>query len=144
MTLKGRMAFVRSQRYRASMNLAPFRPHLRVLFWLALAGAVTFAIMPQPPQLPTDDLGDKFNHMLAFSVLSALACVGWPRLERLRLIERLSFLGALIEVVQSIPALHRDCDIKDWIADTLAVIVVVWLTDRIARRPGDAGPKRGQ
>jgi VanZ family protein len=31
----------------------------------------------------------------------------------------------MIEVVQSIPGLGRDCDIRDWIADTLAVIAVM-------------------
>ena len=38
-----------------------------------------------------------------------------------RIGERLSFLGALIEVLQAIPELHRDCDIRDWIADTAAI-----------------------
>jgi len=28
-------------------------------------------------------------------------------------------------VVQAIPALHRDSDILDWIADTVAVILVL-------------------
>ena len=35
--------------------------------------------------------------------------------------------GALIEVAQSIPALHRDCDILDWAADTTAVMVALAL-----------------
>jgi VanZ family protein len=126
------------------MDLSLYRPHLRVLFWCALAGATTLAVMPQPPQLPTDAFGDKFNHMLAFSVMAVLGSLGWPTLPRLRLVERLSFLGALIEVVQSIPALNRDCDIRDWVADTLAVVVVVWLTDRIARRRADTGRDQGQ
>lgn len=107
----------------------------RVLFWTALVGASTLAIMPIPPHLPTDALGDKFNHILAFSVMAALAAVAFPAMPRLRVVERLSFLGALIEVVQSIPAVSRDCDIKDWIADTLAVIVVTLVMSRVQRRP---------
>ena len=39
----------------------------------------------------------------------------------------LSLFGALIEVFQSIPALHRDSDVVDWIADTAAGIVVLLL-----------------
>ena len=42
-----------------------------------------------------------------------------------RMGERLSFLGAMIEVTQSIPALHRDCDIMDWVIDTAAILVTL-------------------
>lgn len=109
------------------MTAARFERLARLLFWLALAGAVVLALMPQPPQLPTDRFGDKFNHMLAFATLAALAALGWPRAERLRVVERLSFLGALIEVAQAMPVLHRDCDIRDWAADTVAIVVVTVL-----------------
>jgi VanZ family protein len=53
----------------------------------------------------------------------------------LRLLAALSLFGALIEVVQAIPALQRDSDIKDWIADTVAVavvLVIVWWRRRSA------------
>lgn len=95
-----------------------------VLFWLALAFAVTMASLPHPPALPIDGFGDKFQHMLAFATLTVLGTFAYPAMPRLRLAERLSFIGALIEVVQSIPALHRDCDIRDWIADTAAILIV--------------------
>jgi VanZ family protein len=99
----------------------------RVLFVLACLFAVTMALLPQPPKLPTDAWGDKVEHMIAFSTLAFLAALSFPAMPRWQVIERLSFLGALIEVAQSIPALGRDCDIRDWIADTLAVIVVMGL-----------------
>lgn len=104
------------------------------LFWGALAFAVVMALLPKPPVMPSDRLGDKFNHVLAFSVLAGLAAVGFPKLPRWRVIERLSFLGALIEVAQSIPALHRDCDISDWIADTIAVMVVTGIAALALRK----------
>lgn len=97
------------------------------LFWLALVFSVVMALLPKPPEMPSDRFGDKVNHILAFSALSALAALGLPQVPRWRVVERLSFLGALIEVFQSIPALHRDCDVKDWIADTVAVLVVTGL-----------------
>ncbi|MEO5597927.1 MAG: hypothetical protein ABIQ66_04840 [Novosphingobium sp.] len=93
-------------------------------FWLALIFAVTMALLPHPPELAADKFGDKFHHVLAFSVLSALAATAFPRTPPWRMIEHLSFLGAMIEVAQAIPALHRDCDIRDWVADTIAVVVV--------------------
>lgn len=121
------------------MTPPPFEKLARILFVIALAGATVLAVMPQPPQLPTDRFGDKFNHVLAFATLAALAAAGWPRVSRWRVIERLSFLGALIEVAQSIPALHRDCDIRDWIADTLAVAVVTGIAALVARRRARIG-----
>jgi len=48
--------------------------------------------------------------------------------------------GALIEMVQAIPQLHRDSDLLDWLADTgaaLAVFVIVtaWGYLMARRRP---------
>ena len=107
----------------ANRLLTPFR----LAFCLALLFAVTMAILPHPPRLFSDAMGDKLNHMMAFATLTALAAGGWPTAPRWRVAERLSFLGALIEVLQAIPAVHRDCDIRDWIADTLAIVVVTGL-----------------
>ena len=108
-----------------------------LLFWLALAFAVTMAVLPHPPQLPIDRLGDKFEHMLAFATLTLLAEFTFAQTPRLRVAERLSFLGALIEVFQSVPALHRDCDIRDWVADTLAILAMTALL-AIVRGPRKA------
>lgn len=105
----------------------------KVLFWCALVFSVTMALLPHPPELAADKMGDKFHHMLAFGVMTGLALLAWPQAERLRLIERLSFLGAMIEVAQAIPALQRDCDIRDWVADTLSILIVAagfWLIER--------------
>jgi VanZ family protein len=105
----------------------------RAVFWSALLFAVAMAILPHPPHTPIDQFGDKFEHMLAFGVLAALAALGYPDTPLLRIGERLSFLGAMIEVVQSIPALHRDCDIRDWVADTIMVVIVLLIAGRFRR-----------
>jgi hypothetical protein len=115
-----------------------------IAFWIALAFSVTMAVLPKPPQLPIDRFGDKFAHMLAFAALPALAMVGFGRDAWWRIIERLCFLGAAIEVIQSIPALHRDCDVRDWLVDSLAVIVTVavmrWVIPRgPVPKPGVSG-----
>jgi len=94
------------------------------------------ALVPKPPAV-LGEMGDKYQHMLAFATLAVLASAGYPRATWLRITERLSFLGALIEVLQSIPALHRDCDIMDWLADTasiLAALAVVALIRRLWTR----------
>ena len=100
------------------------------VFWrllLAITGVVvlTMALLPNPPEVPIDS--DKYRHMLAFGTLTILSVAAYPNTPLLRIGERLSFLGAMIEVVQSIPALHRDSDIHDWYADTAAIAVALLL-----------------
>lgn len=106
---------------------------VQAVFWAALVFAVTMALLPHPPDV-APEVGDKWLHMTAFATLAFLARFGFPAVPDLRLGERLSFLGALIEVFQSIPALHRDCDVLDWVADTAAVAMML-LVLGLARRP---------
>ncbi len=102
-----------------------------VAFWAATVLAVTMAVLPKPPETPIDRFGDKFAHIIAFAVLAALATVAYGREAKWRIVERLCFLGAAIEVVQTIPALHRSPDVRDWIADSVAVLAMVWLAGLI-------------
>ncbi len=109
---------------------------LRIALVLAIVFAVTMALLPKPPHMPIDQFGDKFEHMLAFATMSLLAAFAYPTAKLSRIGERFSFLGALIEVLQSIPSLHRDCDIHDWIADTLAITVVLLIVWAVRRQRG--------
>ena len=97
----------------------------RLAFWPALIFALVMAVLPKPPQLPGMDLGDKVQHMLAFFTLAVLAGTGWPRASLVKAALWLSLVGAGIEVVQAIPVLHRDSDWRDWVADTLAIVVAM-------------------
>jgi len=99
--------------------------HFRFFFFVLWAFALFMALSPKPPQLPIDRFGDKFEHILAFAVLTLFARLGFREASDRRILERMSFAGAMVEVLQSIPALHRDCDWRDWMADTLAVAVVL-------------------
>lgn len=122
---------------------------MRSLFLTAFAASLLLTLvmawLPHPPLVPLHE-DDKLWHVLAFVTLSVLAGLAFPAAPLARIGERLSFLGAVIEVVQSIPALHRDCDITDWVADTLAIAVtlaVVALVRRVrGRSPGGEGPAR--
>ena len=109
---------------------------LRLVLVAAVVFAVTMALLPKPPHVPIDEFGDKFKHMLAFATIALLAAFSYPTARLFRIGERLSFLGALIEVLQSIPSLHRDCDIHDWIADTLAITVVLLIVWAVRRQRG--------
>ena len=105
----------------------------KIALALAIVFAMTMALLPKPPHLPTDQFGDQFQHMLAFATLAALASFAYPAARGAKVLERLSFLGAMVEVLQSIPSLHRDCDIRDWIADTIAIALVVGIIALIRR-----------
>ena len=109
------------------------RRYLPYLFWAALVFAFVMAVLPQPPRLPGEP-SDKIQHILAFTVLAGLAAAAYPRARLLSLGLRLSAFGALIEVVQTIPMLHRDGDVVDWIADTLAAAVVLGVCAFFRRR----------
>ena len=106
---------------------------LRPLFWLLLTFALTMALLPKPPSLPIDQFGDKFAHMLAFASLAGVANLGWRSIPAWRIMLQLSAFGALIEVLQMLPALHRDSDVRDWIADTAAILVATLIARALAR-----------
>ena len=106
---------------------------LRPLFWLLAAFALVMALLPKPPNLPIDQFGDKFAHMLAFAVLAGVANLGWRTIKALRIALSLSAFGALIEVLQLIPALHRDSDLRDWLADTAAIVAATLIARALLR-----------
>ena len=110
---------------------------LRAIFWIAIVLSFLAAINPQPPQLPGQP-NDKVQHIMAFLMLGALAFFAFPRTSPLKLLIGLSAFGALIEFTQMIPALHRDGDIMDWIADTAAAAVILTVL-HLLRRPTAAG-----
>lgn len=91
-------------------------------FWVVV---LFMALSPKPPTLPLDWMGDKVHHMAAFAVLTFFARLSFRQVSDLRILERMSFAGALIEVFQALPALNRDCDWRDWAADTVAVAIVL-------------------
>jgi len=114
---------------------------LRPLF-KGLAGFVLLmALLSHPPRMPLDRFGDKFEHMLAFALLTVVGLLGWPATAAWRIALRLSVFGAMIEVLQAIPFLHRDSDVRDWLADSLAIGLACLLVQFGGRfLPGRAAP----
>jgi VanZ family protein len=117
------------------MISVPFR---RVLFWVAAIFAFVMAVLPHPPELPGNP-SDKVQHIAAFATLGVLGAWAYANASILALFAGLSFFGAAIELVQAVPALHRDSDVKDWIADTLACgLVLLLIRWRRIRRQREA------
>jgi VanZ family protein len=111
---------------------------LRTLFWAAATFTFVMAVLPHPPRLPGEP-SDKIQHIVAFATLTMLGSWAYSKTRPFKLLVGLSVFGALIEVVQAIPALHRDSDVVDWLADTIAVLVVLALV-RALRRPAKGSP----
>ncbi len=96
------------------------------------------ATLPQEATLPGYP-NAMLLHIIAFTVLALLVAIAYPRTRLMTLLVGLSAFGALIEVVQMIPALGRTASWIDWAADTIAAAAVlgcVYLYRRLTRRAG--------
>lgn len=84
------------------------------------------ALKPEPG-LVSGLISDKQQHALAFGWLATLARLTFPKASSLRLFASLATFGGVIEVVQLIPVFGRQADIGDWLADCLAVAVILMI-----------------
>ena len=120
------------------MSSVPDHPRawlVQATFWAGALFALVMALLPHPPHVPLEP-SDKIQHAIAFATLGLLGSFGYSRLSALKLIGGLSLYGALIEVLQAIPMLHRDSDPLDWLTDTVACGVVVLAVRSWASRRG--------
>jgi VanZ family protein len=92
----------------------------RVGFFLAAAAGTVIALLPSADS-PQVSLWDKAQHFAGFYLLAALGAFAFPRLKAIWLGLGLVALGGAIEIVQGLPIIGRDCDVRDWIADILAI-----------------------
>jgi len=111
---------------------------MRALFWAAAVFAFVMAVLPHPPRIPGEP-SDKIQHIVAFATLSLLGSWAYFATAPWKLLVRLSLFGAAIEIIQTIPALNRDADVVDWLADTAAVLVVLLIVVWLRRRASAAG-----
>lgn len=102
------------------------------IFWTMTVIIYAVAIMPSP-QAPDLGAGDKMNHIIAFLMLTFIGRAAYPFQPAWRLGVGLSLFGALIELTQAIPALQREASIRDWIADSLAIIVALAICRMVER-----------
>jgi hypothetical protein len=68
---------------------------------------------------------DKAEHFIAFYALTGLGVAAFPRRRPWVIGASMSAFGALIEIVQGLPMVHRDRDFWDWVADTIAVVAAL-------------------
>jgi VanZ family protein len=96
----------------------------KVAFWAALLFSFFNAIVPSNMALSLFPW-DKAEHFVAFYILTLLGVVAFPRLSVIWIGVVLSASGALMEFVQAILPLGRDCDYKDWIIDCAGIAAVL-------------------
>lgn len=108
-------------------------------FWIALGIAAVMALVPHPPFVPGGP-SDKLQHVIAFLSLAGLGRAAFPQAPPLRIGLWLCAFGGAIALAQTVPALNRDGDVRDWIADVAAVATMLVLTEIIRMRsPGRSG-----
>jgi len=96
------------------------------LLWLAILFTLLMALLPKPPDLPGNP-SDKLQHVAAFATLTLFAILTYPRARYRRVFVAFACLGAMIELLQAIPILHRDAEFRDWLADCGAILFVLCL-----------------
>jgi hypothetical protein len=92
----------------------------RVAFFAALVFTFYSAVAP-PAQALHLTPWDKATHFIAFYALTGLAVAAFPKANLAAIAALLSAFGALIELVQGLPSVHRDRDFWDWVADSIAI-----------------------
>ncbi|MFD1612486.1 VanZ family protein [Sphingomonas tabacisoli] len=93
---------------------------LQLAFWLAVALTLYFCLRHVTVVLP---ISDKKQHAFTFGGLTLLAGIAYPHRKIWAEAFALSGFGALIEFIQ--PYFGRDKDVKDWIADTIGILVAL-------------------
>jgi VanZ family protein len=115
------------------MSLWPHRwpAPLRGWSYAAAVAVLLYLCLAPATELPKQPMWDKGEHSISWFVLAALGLAFWPERPGRITAFALAF-GALIEVLQALMPLGRDGDWRDWVADSVGVLValLVWAAVR--------------
>ena len=99
---------------------AQVRLFAQVVFWIALVAALWLTLGPSPGQ-GGGRWVDKIQHAIGFYGLTGLAAAAFARRPLLMLGAAMLALGAVIEVLQATPAIGRDAEWADLLADAVGI-----------------------
>lgn len=105
---------------------------LRVGLYAAAVAVLLYLCLAPSQDLPSISLWDKSEHAIGWAVLAGSGLLLFPR-HPWRIVGFTVAFGALIEVLQGLPAIHRDSDVRDWIADCVGV-AAAYLVFRLMQR----------
>lgn len=94
----------------------------QIAFWCAVAATLYFCLRHVTVLVP---VSDKTQHAFTFGMLTLLAAAAYPHRNVRAEALALSGFGALIEFIQ--PYFGRDKDVRDWIADTIGILLALGL-----------------
>lgn len=116
-------------------------------YWVSMCVATH---VPNPPAVVPTQVSDTWLHLVAYLGLAVLlvqgVAVGRPvcRRDAVRLWGVAVVYGALDEVTQMVPVLHRTAEWKDWAADVAGAAVGVLVGMLVSRAwPAQGGEGRG-
>lgn len=98
-----------------------FLTALRVLFALSCAIGLWLALRPLTGPPPPPGPIDKIEHFTGFYLLSVMALPAFPAARRWQIFVGLTAFGGLVELLQAIPFINRDCDFWDWLTDMFGI-----------------------
>lgn len=113
-------------------------PYWRALLVVTMLGVTVLALWPGNNNPPSLFGWHVINHVFAFVVLTMLARAAFPALPRLWLAGILLAYGALIEILQAIPALQRTASLTDLATDAVGIalgLLLVWIAGQLAGEP---------
>ncbi|MEQ9545458.1 MAG: VanZ family protein [Marinobacter sp.] len=98
------------------------RPLWQLALFVSVIAILYLATTSTPYPMPSSP-NDKVNHLIAFTELTILARLGWPRVSGIWLVApALVMFGLLLEVIQSqLP--YREFSLKDLAADTAGIAI---------------------
>lgn len=112
----------------------------RHALFLAVCMATLAVANLAPGAIALGTNNDKFNHFLAFMVISFLAIWAFPRTSFLVLLVFLFGFNAAIELIQATLDLGRQAEVLDWVAGACATLIVLLAAQltRLAKQNADS------
>jgi len=104
----------------------------KILFWMALVGSYTLAIIPLDHQPEITPFSDKGNHFIAFGVLTFLILYGY-RVGYYKAFVLMLLYGIWIEVTQLF-IVNRYGEVMDVVADVIGIfgaMMIYWIYQKI-------------
>ena len=100
---------------------------------IIIAVAIGLTTLTPVEKLPTVSGSDKVYHLISFAILTLPIAIIRPRAIWIILSLSIAYGGA-IELLQ--PLVNRNCEMADFLADTVGAILGVLVTRALRARPG--------
>ena len=118
----------------SAANISDLRARkIDIYVTIIISIALGLATLTTVEKLPTVSGSDKVYHLISFAILTLPIAIIRPRAIWIILSLSIAFGGA-IELLQ--PLVNRNCEMADFLADTVGAILGVLVTRALRARPG--------